>query len=47
MLSDVVVEALTVGISGEVMADINVNISAAVMNALEFSMLIPSEEFGC
>ena len=47
VLSDLVVEALAVGIGVEVLDDVNVNVSAAVMTALEFPMPIPEEEFSC
>ena len=39
VLSDVVVEALAFGIGVEVLADVRVNVSPAVMTALEF--LVP------
>ena len=41
VLSDVAVESLAVGTGAEVLAGINVNISAAATNALEFPMSIP------
>ena len=39
-LSGVVVAALAVDIALEVLADVNVNVSAAVMTALELTILI-------
>ena len=41
MLSDGAVEALAADIAAEVLADVDVIVSAAVMIALEISMLIP------
>ena len=40
VFSDVLVEAIAVGITVEVLADVNVNVLAAVMTALEFFMSI-------
>ena len=40
VLSDVVVKSWTVDISVEVLADVNVNVSKAVMTALEFPMAV-------
>ena len=40
MLSGVMVKALAVGIGVEALADMNVNVFAAVMNTLDSSMLI-------
>ena len=47
VLSDMMVGALAVGIGAEVLGDLDVNVSAAVMTALEFSMSIPLEELNC
>jgi hypothetical protein len=41
VLSDVVLEALAVSIGFEVLDDVNVNVSVAVMTAFEFCMPIP------
>ena len=41
VLSDVAVKALAVNISVEVLAGANVNVSAAVMPALDFAMSTP------
>ena len=38
VLCDAVAEALYVGIGVEVLADVNLNVSAAVMTALEFPL---------
>ena len=41
VLSDVLIEALTIGIIVEVLTDVNVNVSAAVMTGLKYPMSIP------
>ena len=41
MIERLVVEALVVGISVDVLAVANVNVSAGVMTALEFLMSVP------
>ena len=41
VLSDVVVETLAIDIGVEVLADMNVTVSAAVMTALELPMPVP------
>ena len=47
VLSDVVVETLAIDIGVEVLADMNVTISAAVMTALELPMPILLDGFSC
>ena len=48
LLCEVVVEALlAVGIGVDVLADVNVNVSAAVMTALEFPVSIPYGKLSC
>ena len=47
MLSSVAVEALVVDIGVEVLPDVNVNVSTAVMIALEIPMSPAYEEFRC
>ena len=47
VLPGVVVEVLTVDLGVEVLSDVNVNVSAAVMLPFEFDMPIPKEEFSC
>ena len=46
-LSDVVIEAWAVGIGDEMLADVNVLVSAAVMTVLEFSMSTTKESCSC
>ena len=41
LLSDVVVEGLAFGIGVEIFSDVDVNVLAVVMTALEFPMSIP------
>ena len=48
VLYDVVIEAFAVNIGFELLTDLNVKVSTAVMPALEFPIPIPlEEEFSC
>ena len=41
LMSDVIVKALVNGIGLEVLADVNVNVSTAMMTAFEFTISVP------